>query len=101
MPKIETPWRRALPLALLAAPLLTACGPERVRLALPPLERTEPVAYPAIPPGEAVCEDLAGGRAPCLSDRETAQVIAGLADALDAANARLLWLRDWIAAAGK
>lgn len=73
--------------------LLTACGTERVRLATPPVEWAAPVAYPAIPEGEAVCEGT-----PCLSDRETAGVMAGLADALDEANGRLLKLRDWIVA---
>jgi hypothetical protein len=72
-----------------------------MRLALPPIERTEPVAYPVVPRGEALCPDPAGATKPCLSDRETAAVIAGLADALDTANGRLLWLRDWIATAGK
>ncbi len=70
--------------------LLIGCGQERVVLTPPPIERTEPVAYPVVPAGEAVCEG-----APCLSDRETGQVIADLTDALDAANAKLLWLRTW------
>lgn len=81
---------------LLLMPLLTGCGNERPRIALPPAERAAPVAYPAIPVGEAVCNG-----APCLSDRENAAVLAGFADALDKANARLLWLRDWIREAGK
>lgn len=79
-----------LPLALLQ----TACGQERPRLALPPAERAEPVDYPAIPAGEATCDGK-----PCLSDRESGELIAGLAGALDSANAKLLWLRDWITTA--
>ena len=75
---------------------LSACGTERPVLTLPPIERAEPVAYPAIPDGEAVCDG-----APCLSDRQTAEVIGGLAGALDEANRRLLWLRDFIKSAGK
>lgn len=77
-------------------PLLTACGPAKVRLALPPIERTAPVAFPAIPIGEATC-----GTAPCLSDREAATVMADLAKALDEANTKLLWLRDWVLVAGR
>lgn len=70
--------------------MLAACANERVVLTPPPLERTEPVAYPVVPVGEAVCDG-----APCLSDRETGQLIADLTDAIDAANAKLLWLREW------
>jgi hypothetical protein len=92
----NTLMRSAVPLALLPALLLTACGAERPRLVLPPIERAQPVDYPAIPAGEATCDG-----APCLSDRESGGVIAGLASALDEANARLLWLRDWITTAGK
>lgn len=80
----------ALPLVLSQMLLLAACANERVVPTPPPLARTEQVAYPAIPPGEAVCDG-----APCLSDRETGELIAGLAAALDAANAKLLWLREW------
>ena len=83
-------------LLILAPIALSACGTERPVLTLPPIERAEPVAYPAIPDGEAVCDG-----APCLSDRQTAEVIGGLAGALDEANRRLLWLRDWIKAAGE
>ena len=75
---------------------LSACTPERPALALPPVEWAEPVAYPTIPAGEAVCDG-----APCLSDAQSAGVIGGLADALDKANARLSRLRDWITAAGR
>ena len=82
-------------LALLPVLLLTACGQERVALTLPPIERTAPVDFPAVPAGEAVCDG-----ASCLSDRETGELIADLAAALDEANARLLWLRDWIGDAG-
>lgn len=75
---------------------LSACGTERPVSTLPPIERAEPVAYPATPDGEATCDG-----APCLSDRQTAEVIGGLAGALDEANRRLLWLRDFIKSAGK
>jgi hypothetical protein len=96
MPKPNALPRPALLLGPLLALLLTACGAERPRLALPPAERAAEVAYPPIPAGEAVCEGN-----PCLSDRETAGVMAGLANALDEANRRLSWLRDWIMTAGK
>lgn len=96
MLKLTTLPKCAIPLVLLCVPLLTACDPARPRLALPPVERAEPVAYPVIPIGEAECDGN-----PCLSDAQSARLIGGLADALDAANARLLWLRDWIATAGK
>jgi hypothetical protein len=54
------------------------------------------VAGPVVPQGEALC---AG--APCLSDRESATLIADYDSALAKANAALLKLRDWIVAAGK
>jgi predicted small lipoprotein YifL len=90
------PLRLSLQLVLLPVLLLTACGDERPRLALPPAERAAQVAYPPIPAGEALCDGK-----PCLSDRETAGVIAGLASSLDEANRRLAWLYDWIVTAGK
>ena len=79
-------------LRLLSVPLLTlsliACGDERVQIALPPVERAEPVPFPAVPEGEAE-----GGR---LSDKQNAELLDQLAGALDQANNRLLWLRDWL-----
>lgn len=81
--------RRSL-LGLLLAPLLTACATDRPAIVLPPAERMEPIAFPTIPAGEAVCDGK-----PCLSDRESATLMADLAKALDQANARILWLRDW------
>lgn len=72
------------------------CGTDRPVISTPPIERAEPVAFPTVPEGEAVCDG-----APCLSDRETGTLIADLAKALDTANARLLWLKDWIGTAGK
>lgn len=75
--------------------LLTGCETERVRLATPPVEWTAPVAPPVVPAGEAQCEGN-----PCLSDRETATLIADYDAALAQANAALLKLRDWIVAAG-
>jgi hypothetical protein len=96
MPKPNTLPKLA---SLLVLPLVlsaNSCGTERPRLALPPAERAAEVAYPPIPAGEAVCDGK-----PCLSDRETAGVMAGLANALDEANRRLSWLRDWITTAGK
>ena len=76
--------------------LLTSSGNDRPVLTLPPIERTAPVADPVIPDGEALCEG-----APCLSDRQTGELLADYAKALDTANARLLWLHDWIKSAGK
>ena len=75
---------------------LSACGTERPVSTLPPIERADPVAYPAIPAGEATCD---GSR--CLSDRQSGELIGALADKLDEANRRLLWLRDFIKSAGK
>lgn len=95
MPKPNTPLRSSPLLVLLPALLLTACGDERPRLALPPADRAAEVDYPAIPAGEAMCDGN-----PCLSDRQTSRVIEGLANALDEANRRLGWLRDWITTAG-
>ena len=75
--------------------LLCGCaGGER--LATPDPARAEPIALPPIPEGEATCDG-----APCLSDRQTAELLADYAAALDAANGRLLWLQDWIVRAGK
>ena len=82
----------ALPLAL----SLTACGPERPRLVLPPAARAEQVATPAVPVGEATCEGE-----PCLSDREIGGLLAALKGALDEANRKLGWLHDWIVTAGR
>lgn len=84
--------RPARLLALLPIALLTNCADERPAIAPPPADRLEPVSYPAIPAGEAICEGK-----PCLSDREAAGLIADFANALDQANARILWLRDWAA----
>lgn len=69
---------------------LSACGTERPVLTLPPIERAEPVAYPAIPDGEATCDG-----APCLSDWQSGVMIGGLADTLDEANRRILWAQCW------
>ena len=75
---------------LLAGQLLTACG-ERPVVALPTADRFEPVAFPVVAAGEAVCDGK-----PCLSDRETGALMADLAQALDQANAKLMWLGDWV-----
>ena len=96
MPKRNTLSRFALLAALLSTLLLISCGDERPRLVLPPVARAVPVAPPAVPIGEATCDG-----SPCLSDRETAGLLAGYASALDEANRRLAWLRDWIVTAGK
>ena len=93
MPYLKTPKLQNLLLALLLVPLLTACPDERVRIAKPPAEYTQTVAYPAIPAGESVCDG-----APCLSDRESASLLSSFADALDAANGKLERLADWFAA---
>ena len=54
------------------------------------------MAAPAVPVGEATCEGE-----PCLSDREIGGLLKGYAGALDEANRRLAWLRDWIVTAGE
>ena len=90
------------PLALLCALLLAACATVPKDPAAPPIEWSAPVAWPEVPPGEATCpaDDAIGSAIPCLSDRQAAQLMAGLADALDEANGRLANLRDWLAAYG-
>jgi hypothetical protein len=96
VPKMPIP---KLPKPLLAACLalpLTAstCGDEVV--STPPAERFAPVALPTVPPGEAQCDDGGDGAPePCLSDRQTGGVINSLIDALETANGKLLWLRDY------
>lgn len=87
MPKSSTLRKRASLLVLPCLALLTGCGNDRPRLALPPAERADPVAAPAIPAGN--------------SDAEVATLIADYDAALRAANAKLLWLRDWIVTAGR
>lgn len=108
MPKPTIPTKCAALLALPCALLLTACGEERIRIAAPPPEWIEPVAWPDIPPGEALCEievpddnQASGALERCLSDRESADLMAGLGDALDAANGKLLRLKDWFAKVAK
>lgn len=76
--------------------LLSGCAAGNVRLANPDPARADPITLPMVPAGEAICED-----APCLSDRQTAELLADYAAALDAANGRLLWLQDWIVRASK
>lgn len=87
MPKPKI--RRPLPLllALSLAPLLTSCGQDRPRLALPPIERAAQVDIPPAPAGN--------------SDAEVAALIAAYDQALRTANGRLGWLGDWIGTAGK
>lgn len=84
---------------LLALPLLlslASCGAAKPRLALPPVERAEPVALPVVPVGSAVCAD-----GPCLSDSEMASLVASYDDALREADRRLSWLKSWITTAGR
>lgn len=86
MPKLSTRKPLALLPVLLPLALLMSCGQDRPRLALPPADRAAPVAVPAVPAGN--------------SDAEVATLIADYDAALNAANAKLLWLRDWIVTAG-
>jgi hypothetical protein len=67
-----------------------------VRLATPDPDRAATIADPEVPIGEASCDGK-----PCLSDRETAALLADYAAALDVANGKLAWLRDWILEARK
>lgn len=98
MPNRIIPKKFAGLLGLLFVPLLTACANERPPVGTPPPEWTAPVAWPVVPAGEAQCPDQeTGALEPCLSDRETADLLAGLADALDAANGKLQRLGDWFA----
>lgn len=71
-------------LVLLPALCLASCGRERPRLVLPPAERAEAVAAPALPAGD--------------SDAEVAKLIADYDAALRLANQRLEWLGIWIKA---
>jgi len=64
-----------------------------VKVAKPPESYTAPVAYPAIPDGAAPCPDAPEKR--CLTDGQSAGLLADVADSLDAANAKLLRLRVW------
>lgn len=82
MQKRTTLRKSAVLPGLLCLALLTGCGASRPRLALPPSERAAPVAMPTIPAGN--------------SDAEVAGLIADYDAALREANAKLLWLRDWI-----
>lgn len=87
------PQQKTLKLLLLGplpALLLTACGTDRPAIAFPPADRLEPVAFPVVPVGEAVCDGE-----PCLSDHQVANLLADLGHALDIANTKLLWLKDW------
>lgn len=93
-------------LGLLFVPLLTACAKDslgdRPQVGTPPPEWTEPVAWPVVPDGEAQCRDEASGETvACLSDRESADLLAALGDALDAANGKLQRLGDWFAELAK
>ena len=81
--------------ALLCGLSLTGCaGTEHVRLALPAAQRAEQVQEPTAPSGEAKCDD-----GPCLSDAQTATLLADAFKALREANGRLAWLHDWIVGA--
>ena len=91
MPKPAILPRSVLQAALLLTPSLTGCAQGRPRLVLPPIERAEAVTAPVVPTGKASCGGL-----PCLSDAETAQLIADYDAALTEANRRLGWLHDWI-----
>lgn len=88
-------------LAALSVPLLALCltscaGSERLAVVKPAAVRLEPVAEPEIPDATTPCGyDPA---AMCLTDAETAGVLAAYARALRSANDRILWLRDWFAA---
>jgi hypothetical protein len=69
-------------------PLLSACGDEVA--STPPAHRFAPVAAPTAPEGEALCEGE-----PCLSDRQFGSLFDAVVDALETANQRLEWLRDY------
>jgi hypothetical protein len=77
----------ALPLAL----SLSACGGgERPEFIKPAKHRVERVPAPEIPEGRVPCAHDPAQR--CLDDEQNATLLSGFADALDQANARLLWL---------
>ena len=96
MPKPAILPKSVLPAVLLLTPSLTGCAPGKPRLVLPPVERAATVAIPLVPAGQAACAGQ-----PCLSDAQTAQLIADYDAALTEANRRLAWLHDWIGAAAR
>ncbi len=73
--------------------LLTACASARIETIKPPPERLSSVDYPEIPKGTTSCPDAPEKR--CLSDAETGKLLLDFSVALDAANAKLQWLRDY------
>lgn len=75
--------------------LLTACAPARIETIKPPPERITPVVYPVIPEGRVSCSDEPEKQ--CLDDEQAARLLSAFADALDAANAKINWLRDYFA----
>jgi hypothetical protein len=96
MPSRTIPLKRAGLLALLPLLCLIGCGTDRVRFIAPPLDRTEQVAAPAIPPATTPCAYDATQL--CNTDAEEAGVIAAYDDALAAANRKLAWLRNFFGA---
>lgn len=72
--------------------LIGACADKQPAIALPPIERAEPVPIPSPPVGEADCEGV-----PCLSDRQAGAWMADVMAGFREANARLVWLKQWIA----
>ena len=80
---------------MLVVPLLalslTGCGTDRPAIVLPPQERFDPVPFPIVPAGEAICDD---GK-PCLSDGQVATLLADFAKTLDDANGKIQWLGVW------
>lgn len=93
-PSAVTPPARRVLLALPLALSLMSCG-DSVTLGRPEPFRTEPVAYPAIPAGEAPCPADPAER--CLSDSQNAALLRSYDAALTAANEKLLWLADFFA----
>lgn len=77
-------------------PLLSGCGDARPSVVKPPVERTQAVAFPTIPAGKVPCKHDPSKL--CLDDEQTGTLLGDLGAALDAANDKLQWLRDWFKA---
>jgi hypothetical protein len=87
-----------LPFALRAvcpALLLSACA--TTDLPPPDESRTARVVLPALPAGEAACDDDGDGQTePCLSDRQTGALINNLITQLCAASNQIDWLHQYL-----
>jgi hypothetical protein len=73
--------KRAFLLALPCALFCVSCGPKPVEIAVPPVERFEPIPEPEVPAGD--------------SDAEVADYIKRLVLWGRGLTGQIVWLRDW------